>query len=205
MQELNKDTDTEVLIEKAKAGNKNARGALVKKFERKVYNIALKITSDEEEAGDVVQETFKKVLEKLDTFRGDSKFSTWLYRVTVNTALMKKRKEKRKNSISLDKPFNSSNSDNFKRQYEDNWTSDPLNKVEKKEIGEVIDKAIQQLPDKYRPAIILKDIQGFSNKEGARIMNISVPAFKSRAHRARLKVREKLDEYFKKSEVKNGL
>ncbi len=199
------DKDTEFLIAKAKTGNKGSRGELVKKFENKVYNIALKITGNKEDAGDVVQETFKKVLEKLDTFRGESKFSTWLYRVTVNTALMKKRKQKRQNSVSLDKPINTYGGFTLKQQYEDNWSPDPLNKVEREEIGKTIDEAVKELPDKYRTAIVLKDIQGFSNKEGAKIMNISVPAFKSRAHRARLKVREKLNEYFSKSRFENEL
>jgi RNA polymerase sigma-70 factor (ECF subfamily) len=195
MRTLNKTTD-EQLVAEALAGDDNAFEELVVRYEKKMYNLAYRITGNEDDASDVLQDTFLQALRKLHTFKGESKFSTWLYRIAANASLMKKRKDKNNTSISLDKEYMSDKGDEIKRQYKDDWAHNPLDILEDKELRDTLYNAIYTLPKEYKVPLILRDIDGLSNEEVTKILNLSLPAVKSRVHRARFFIREKLNEYF---------
>lgn len=181
------------LVDKAKAGELKAFEALMNRYEKKVYGIAYRMTGNRQDAEEVLQETFLSVYKSLNRFKGKSSFSTWLYRIAVNAALMKLRK-KRVQTVSLDEPLTSDDGNHLRREVVD-WST-PEELVERKRLMEVVHKAIDSLPDTYRVIVLLRDGEGLSNSEIARILKMSVPAVKSRLHRARMHLRSKLSEYF---------
>jgi RNA polymerase sigma-70 factor (ECF subfamily) len=196
-------TDDELLVD-ARNGNKRAFGKLVTRYEKKIYNLAYRITGNFEDASDIFQDTFAQAFRKLSTFKGESKFATWLYRIAVNLSLMKKRKDKKRYTYSLDETIFNVQGDVQRQQLRYDWSETPLDKLEHKELSEMLNKAISKLPPKYKAALVLRDINGLSNKEVANILDISLASTKSRIHRARLLLREKLTKYFKDTKGKNG-
>ena len=183
------------LIKEAKKGNAQAFEKLIKQHEQKIYNLLLKMTNNREFAEDLFQETFLTVWKKIKSFKGNSEFSTWLYRIAVNTVLMKHRK-KTINSVSFDTPILTSTGE-IKRDFGDDWSKNPLATLENKELKEELNKAIKSLPDKYRTVLVLRDIEYMSNEEVRKILKISIPSVKSRLHRARLFLRDRISKYFK--------
>jgi RNA polymerase sigma-70 factor (ECF subfamily) len=152
------------------------------------------MTETDEDAEDVLQEAFIKAFRSLKGFKGESKFSTWLYRITVNLALMKLRKKKI-DAVSLDEPI-STDEGAVQREIEDEGL-DPLAELIESESMEVLDKAINELPKSYRAVFVLRHVEGLSTEETARILNITIPAVKSRLHRTRLMLKEKLIGHLK--------
>ncbi|HAM38812.1 MAG: hypothetical protein A2474_06620 [Elusimicrobia bacterium RIFOXYC2_FULL_34_12] len=183
------------LIKEAKKGNAQAFEKLIKQHEQKIYNLLLKMTNNRVFAEDLFQETFLTVWKKIKSFKGNSEFSTWLYRIAVNTVLMKHRK-KTINSVSFDTPILTSTGE-IKRDFGDDWSKNPLATLENKELKEELNKAIKSLPDKYRTVLVLRDIEYMSNEEVRKILKISIPSVKSRLHRARLFLRDRISKYFK--------
>lgn len=192
MSERSNQTDRD-LVKKAKAGQLKAFEDLMNKYERKVYSIAYRMTGNREDAEEVLQETFLSVYKSLSKFKGKSSFSTWLYRIAVNAALMKLRKKKVE-TVSLDEPLISDDGNHLRREVVD-WST-PEDLVEQKRLMEVISKAIDSLPNTYRAVILLRDGEGLTNSEVAKILKTSVPAVKSKLHRARMHLRSNLSEYF---------
>ncbi len=182
------------LVERAKGGELKAFEELMNKYEEKVYSIAYRMTGNREDAEEILQETFLSVYKSLGRFKGKSRFSTWLYRIAVNASLMRLRKTKKKaETLSLDEPIGGDNS-HPKREVVD-WST-PEDIVERKRLMEVITAAIDSLPETYRAIVLLRDGEGLSNSEVAKILKTSIPAVKSKLHRARMHLREKLSEYF---------
>jgi RNA polymerase sigma-70 factor (ECF subfamily) len=186
----------QTLIEKAKAGDTRAFDVLVKRHESKIYNLLLGITGSRTAADDLFQESFLTAWRKIRSFRGDSSLSTWLYRIAVNTALMKKRKKGRVNTVSIDAPIVLDGKD-VKREFQDDWSKSPLASMENTELKERVSKAIGALPEKYKAVLIMRDMEGLSNEEVKKVLNISLPSVKSRLHRARFAVRNELSKYFR--------
>lgn len=182
------------LIEKTKNGDNSAFEELVKKYEQKIYNLALRLTSNPEEAGDILQETFLKAYRSLNSFKGEANFSTWLYRIAMNIALMRKRKEKGKIFESLDRILPTTEGELHKEIPD--WSTNPEAEIENKEVRNILTNALASLPDDYRAVLVLRDIQNLSNKEVSEILKLSIPAVKSRLHRARLFLREEVSKYF---------
>lgn len=133
---------------------------------------------------------------KLLTFKGESNFSTWLYRIAVNTCLMKKRKRKQMKVVSMDTPLITRKEDELKRELPEDWSKSPSATLSNKELREKLNRAISKLPEDYKTTFILRDINNLSTEETARILKLSPPAVKSRLHRARLFLREELSKYF---------
>ena len=186
-----------VLIKKSQEGDYTAFEILVQRHEKKIYNLAYRMMGNQEDASDILQETFLQAFRKLATFKGESEFSTWLYRIAVNLCLMKKRKGKRIKTVSLDIPVLTQKEDGLKREIYDDWSESPLATLENKELKKVLSAAIDSLPAEYRTVFLLRNLDGLSNEATAKILKISVPAVKSRLHRARLFLRDKLSQYFK--------
>ncbi len=196
---LNRDklSDEELVRLFVENGDEEAFNEIINRYEDKIYGLALRVTRNPSDAEEVMQEVFLTLIKKIDTFRGESKFSSWLYRVTMNTSYMHLRKNtKYENNISLEDyvPYNE---DGTLHGIKDrDWSNRPDKALLSNESLEIIERAIEELPEPYRAVFILKDIEGFSNEEAAEILKLSVPATKSRLHRARLFLRDKLSDYF---------
>ncbi|MCL4509666.1 MAG: sigma-70 family RNA polymerase sigma factor [Bacteroidetes bacterium] len=187
--------DDTKLIEASKAGDKRAFGKLVKKYEQLVYSFSFKICRDKDKADEVLQETFVNAYRGLKSFSGNSKFSTWLYRIVTNNCLMMHRKESREPVVSLDEANLFHGTDELQIPH---WGETPQDSVLNKELKEILDEAIQKLPLDYRIVFVMRDVEGLSTEEVGKALKLSVPAVKSRLHRARLFLREELNPYFAK-------
>ncbi|MCZ6865224.1 MAG: sigma-70 family RNA polymerase sigma factor, partial [Candidatus Dadabacteria bacterium] len=171
---------------------------IVSRYANKIYGFALRITRNSSDAEEVFQEVFLTLTKKLDTFRGESKFSSWLYRITVNATYMYLRSQKKHESnISLENyyPYDEKGT-LMGRVMAKDWSSRPDIIIFSNEALKIIDKSINELPESYRTVFHLKDVEGLSNEEVADILEISIPAVKSRLHRARLFLRDRLSDYF---------
>jgi len=179
------------IIKRAKQGDRQAQAHIVKMYEKMVYNLALRLLGNEDLAESVLQETFLKVLQALPNFQERSQLSTWIYRIATNQALMRLRSKKRRQQ-SFDENIEDENRDysSFMHSVE----KDPLDSLINKELKEKMDQAIEQLPENYRTAFVLKDIEGLALKEIAEMLELSLPAVKSNLHRARVALRNKLGE-----------
>ncbi len=186
----------EELVKNAKKGDTLAFEQLVQRYEGKIYNLIYRMVEDKTVAKDILQETFIKVYRSLPAFRENSKFSTWLYRIAINFCLMHARKKKKK-TFSFDELIQTEE-DEIPKDIPD-WSSNPEATLQNKELKKKLENAISSLPDKYKSVLILRDIDGLSNKEVSKILNITVPAVKSRVHRAREFLREQLSEYFSRN------
>jgi RNA polymerase sigma-70 factor (ECF subfamily) len=192
--------DEAQLVSASKAGESAAFEELVNRYERKIFRLGMNITQNREDAEDVMQDAFMKAYQHLDRFQGDSRFYTWLVRIAVNEALMKLRK-RRPNQVSLDEPLSDSDGDDsYFREIED-WGPSPEKRFAQTELNEILNSVISELDPIFRVAFLLRDVEGLSTEETAQILGISTAAVKSRLLRARLKLRQKLNKYFKRSEA----
>ena len=188
--------DEQALVERARAGDTQAFTQLVDRYERKIFRLARNITQNDEDAEDVLQESFLKAYSNLENFQMHSKFYTWLVRIAVNEALMKLRKRKSDRSVSLDEPHET-DEDTVTREIAV-WDDDPEKKYSREELRDILQKAVEQLKPAFRTVFVLRDIEELSTEETAEALGISVPAVKSRLLRARLQLREKLTRLFKR-------
>lgn len=185
------------LVELAKAGDRKALATLVKNHEQTVYNFSFKICRDRDKAENIMQETFFSMVKHLNQFDGNSRLSTWLYRIVSNHCLMQARKEKNKYFISLNEN-DDEDSELYTDKYVADWSRIPDSVTENKELKEVLDKAIQNLAPEYRIVFLLRDVEGLSTEETAQATDLSIPAVKSRLHRARAFLRKEINQAFAK-------
>jgi len=185
------------LVTAAQGGDISAFETLVNRYERKIFRLGMNITGSREDAEDVMQEAFLKAYEHLPEFQRNSRFYTWLVRIAVNQALMKLRK-RRPNELSLDQEVETGE-DSFFRDVED-WGPSPEERYRQAELQGILSEVIGELDPPFRIVFQLRDIEELSTEETAEILKLSVPAVKSRLLRARLKLRQKLNRYFRQSE-----
>lgn len=188
--------DESALVAKAKAGDAQAFSDLVNHYERKIYRLAKHITQNDEDAEDVLQETFLKAYEHLENFQGNSKFYTWIVRIAVNESLMKLRKRKSDRTVPLDEPVDTG--EEMVAREIAVWEDNPEQRYGRDEMQEILNSAVQSLKPDFRTVFILRDIEELSTEETAETLGISIPAVKSRLLRARLALREKLTRQFKR-------
>ena len=181
------------LISKAQSGDKKALAELVGNYEKTVYNFSFKICRDPERAENTMQETFLSMIKSLHQFDGKSKLSTWLYRIVMNHCLMELRKKKH-NFISLDDDESEIPEDKLIPD----WSNVPSDVTENAELKRILDEAINKLALDYRVVFILRDVNGLSTEETANIADLSVPAVKSRLHRARAFLRNEISKVLEK-------
>ena len=191
-------SDEVQLVERARAGDLEAFEELLGRHQQRVMRVVLSILKEPMDAEEVAQDVFLTVFEEIDHFRGDSSFSTWLHRVAVNAALMRRRKSKADRSVPLDDVMPSFDERGHLAVDIADWSQQAGDPVLAREAGEVIEAAVEKLDEMYRTVFGLRDVQGFSTEETAEILELSVPAVKSRLHRARLFLRRELAEYFEK-------
>lgn len=183
------------LLDGLRAGDPTAYRQFVESNSANVYNLALKLLGDEQEAEDVLQETFLNAFKAIDRFEGRSQLSTWLYRIAYNASLMRLRKREKMATFSLDEPLSGSGEEHVSRPLVD-WSMMPDDQLLSAEAQQEMDRAITGLPEILRSAFVLRDIQGMSGQETAEVLGITVQAVKNRLHRARLRLREQLSDYF---------
>jgi RNA polymerase sigma-70 factor, ECF subfamily len=189
--------DEHLLVAAAKKGDTAAFEELVNRYESKIFRLTSNITHNREDAEDAMQDAFLKAYSHLDSFKGDSRFYTWLVRIAANEALMRLRK-RRPNQLSLDEPIETDNeSDLLPREIED-WRPNPEKEYGEAETNKILAEVIEKLEPDYRIVLVLRDLEELSTQETAETLGLSVTAVKSRLLRARLKLREKLDRYFRK-------
>lgn len=181
-------------LTRLQAGDPLAFAQFVEDNQDRIYNLALKMLNDPHEAEDVLQETFLNAYKALPDFKGRSSLSTWLYRIASNASLMRLRK-KRPDTVSVDEPLILEAGESLPRQLAD-WSSLPEDELLNSESRQVMDEAISQLPESLRIVFILRDIEGLSTAETGEVLDLSDGVVKTRLHRARLWLRERLSTYF---------
>lgn len=194
--------DDTSLVLLAKQGNFSAFEKLIKRYEDRIYSLAYRILHDKEEAYDVLQETTISAFKNLHKFKLKSSFSTWLYKIALNFVLMRKRKQKSlsKKAQLVNVEDETTVADIAKTTSEaqqeiTDWSENPMVSLEREELNEVLTNSLNKLPEKYRNVIILKELEGRSVEEVAKILGLSIPAVKTRLHRGRLYLRWLLDKY----------
>ena len=181
-------------LEKLQAGDPEEFSHLVDAYSSKIYRLAIKMLNHQQDAEDVLQETFLKAYRGLKSFDGRSKLSTWLFRIATNEALMVLRR-KHLNVISIDEPVETEEGEQEPVQIVD-WCCLPENELLSDESRERLDKAVQRLPESLRVVFLLRDINDMSTHETGEILGLSDTAVKTRLSRARLRLREDLSSYF---------
>ena len=173
------------VIRRVQRGDTDAFEALVAAYEKNVFNVALQMTGNREDAQDMTQEAFLKAYSSLSSFRGDSKFSSWLYRIVSNVCLDFKRRQGRRPSSSL--TVEDDEGENIQLDIADESQS-PEALLERKMTREAVRAGLQQLPDEQRQILLLREIQGLSYEEIGEAMGLEAGTVKSRIFRARKKL-----------------
>jgi RNA polymerase sigma-70 factor (ECF subfamily) len=181
-------TDQE-LLEKARSGDSSAVDELLARYERQVFRFGLRMCGNEEDAREVLQETLLAAFRNVRTFRGDAQLSTWLYQIARSYCIKSRRRGagEPEQTEALDKP---------EAAAVPSAEAQPDAQAHAREIGALLQAAILSLPESQREVLVLRDVEGLSAEEAARVIGIEVGALKSRLHRARMDLREKLVTFF---------
>jgi RNA polymerase sigma factor (sigma-70 family) len=175
------------LIELARAGDRAAFEELVRRHADRLYAVVLRLSGGPEEAEDITQEAFLRAWRSIKSFRGRSRFFTWLYRIGINEA---KRRHERRPAAGSATSIEDSRLDDTP-----DWSESPERRAQQRDERAVLERAVRALPFKYRAPLILRDVEGLSTAEAAELMGLHEAAFKSRLHRARLSVRRALEDH----------
>lgn len=166
---------------------------LLERYGSKVLNLAMRITRNQEDSEEILQDVFTTVFTKIGSFAHKSQFSSWLYRVTMNSSFMKIRARNRRRTVSLE---------DVEPSIRQNWVGhrtemfDVTFMSSRHELRDAIQTAVERLPEDYRAIFILRDIDGLSNEAVSRVLQLSIPAVKSRLHRSRLLMRQQLKVHY---------
>ncbi len=184
------------LVEALRRGDEAAPELLLETYGDRVYRLAIRITGNEQDAEEVAQDALWTATRKIETFKGESAFGSWVYRITANTAYQKLRgRRSRRNEVLWDdlQPV----FDDHRRHSEPvvDWSGKAEEPALQTELRTVLTTAINELPADYRTAFLMHDVEGLSNPEIAETLHLSLPAVKSRVHRSRLFLRERLSRY----------
>jgi len=181
--------DDHSLVKACRAGQTEAFGALVERYQDRLYSTILRLIGSAEDAKDVLQDTFLRAFEKLDQFQGDSSFYTWVYRIAVNLALSGHRRHRARSMLRY-------HGERPGRQGEDpadeSADADPTSSLERAEREQIVEDALNQLCPDHRAVVVLKDFDGRRYEEISVILDIPVGTVRSRLHRARCELRDRL-------------
>jgi RNA polymerase sigma-70 factor (ECF subfamily) len=184
------------LVDALRRQEPGAPEALVAAYGDRVYRLAIRITGNEQDAEEVVQDALWTAARKIDTFKGESAFGSWLYRITANTAYQKLRgRQGRRQEISWEDLLPAFDEQGQHAEPVGDWSARVEEPALQTELRSVLTDAINDLPDDYRTTFLLHDVEGLSNPEIAETLHISLPAVKSRVHRSRLFLRQRLSDY----------
>ena len=186
----------EALVLDLQNGNLDAYDKLAEIYQKKIYGLSFHLTRNQMDAQDVTQEVLLTLFRKINMFQGKSAFSSWVYRIAVNASYMKLRSKKKEPNVSIDELMPSFNSAGFQQEKIQDWSENTESLLFTKETRDVINKAVDLLPEKEKVVFLLRDVEGLSSEKAGEILDLTVPAVKSRLHRARLFLRKKLSNYF---------
>jgi RNA polymerase sigma-70 factor (ECF subfamily) len=183
------------LVEALRRQETGAIETLIARYGDRVYRLAMRITGNRADAEEVVQDAILRVVRKIDTFRGESAFGSWVYRIVSNAAYGRHRPPRAWIEIPLDEALPAF--DEYGRHASPfrDWSSSVHDPAVQQQLRDVLTSALDELPPQYRAAIVLRDVEGLSTAEVADALGISVPAAKARAHRARLWLRNRLSTF----------
>ena len=194
------ESDDRTLLDKAVAGDAGALEALMGRHAGRVYRLAFGITRNPADAEEVVQDVFLTVVRKGGGFEGQAALATWMYRVTMNAALNRRRGKRHELEVSLEEHLPTYTEDGHRAGDRSDllvdWSSTPEERALSGESRRVLESAIDSLPEHYRAVLILRDVEELSNEEVASIVGDSLASVKSRLHRARMALREQLTRHF---------
>lgn len=190
----------EALVDRAKAGDFAAFEQLVSAHQERVYRLALRMMGTESDAQEVVQDALLSAWRNLQKFEGKSQFGSWLYRIAANAALMMLRTRRRHPQVSMEEVTalgaDETGVDGFGAGAGDDWSKRPDDQLQSSELRAAIQSAVDALPESSRQVFMVRDVDGLSTEETAETLGLSVPAVKTRLHRARLALREAISRYF---------
>lgn len=190
------------LVSRFRVKDETALEALMAQYGTKMFSLALRLTGNRQDAEEVLQDVFLTVFQKIDKFREESTLSSWMYRITTNAALMKLRKRPKIREIPLEEELGPAmTKEGMIAEPVTDWSRLPNDELDRKELVHRLEEGIQKLPSEYRSVFVLRDIEGLSAEETGQILHISVPALKSRLHRARLFLRKELAHYASTSQI----
>lgn len=178
-----------------RSGDRAEFAKVVEAYSERIYRLALKMLRDEQDAEDILQETFIKAYDGFKDFQGKSKISTWLYRIATNEALMFLRRKKDR-KIPLDAPVETDDGGSYTPINLVDWCCLPEDELLSSEAMDYLDRAVDQLTEAMRVTFLLRDVEGLSTSEAAEVLNISESAVKTRLSRARMHLRERLSGYY---------
>jgi RNA polymerase sigma-70 factor, ECF subfamily len=181
----------EELVDRARAGDRGALDLLVERHSPRVYGVALRLVGDREAAEEVLQDTFLHVIERLDTFRGEARFSTWLFRIATNAALARRRTRRREEAVSLEAclPTYDETGRMARLDLDYGRAARAEEVLERAELAGKAREALAGLPEAYRDAFVLRDLEELSTAETAEVLGVGVDVVRQRVHRARLMLR----------------
>ncbi|HEY5190752.1 MAG TPA: sigma-70 family RNA polymerase sigma factor [Candidatus Deferrimicrobium sp.] len=182
-------------------GSPSAVDELLRRYQGKIFNLAMSILKNESDAEEAAQDVFMTVIRKADTFQGNSAFYSWMYRICVNTCLMRLRGKRRNETVSIEEFMPVFTDEGMHASPMDDWSKEVERDALNDELGQMIRKFTEELSEKYRVVFVLSDVEGLSNEETAKILGLTVPAIKSRLHRARLCLREQLSRYLQEGKA----
>ncbi len=185
------DASDEILVAAIRAGDDTAFDTLVMRYQERVHRLARRLSGDANDAEEILQDTFMQVYRKLDTFRGDSRFSTWLYRVATNCALMHRRSRQRHQAESLEAylPLFDESGRHARIDVDYSRAARVDEILERQQLAEAAMRALAGLPEMYRSVFVLRDLEELSTAEAAEVLQIEPSAVRQRLHRARLMLR----------------
>src|SRR6266498_4620867 len=184
------------LVERLRRHEPSAADTLVGTFGDRVYRLAIRITGNEQDAEEVVQDALWTAARKIDTFKGESAFGSWLYRIAANAAYQKLRaRQSKRHEVAWADLSPSFDDQGHHAEPVGDWSAKVEEPALQTELRAVLTTAINDLPGDYRTAFVLHDVEGLSNPEIAETLNISLAAVKSRVHRSRLFLRQRLAQY----------
>jgi RNA polymerase sigma-70 factor, ECF subfamily len=190
------------LVERARGRNLAAFEELVSRHEERLYRVAMRLVRNENDAQEVLQDALLSAWQNLDSFAGRAQFGTWIYRVTVNGALMLLRSRRRRPTVSvedLEPQALDQAVDESQASSGSDWSKRPDEQLQSGELKSHIEVALDGLPEILRLVFLLRDVEGLSTEETAEVLNVTVPTVKTRLHRARLALRHAITEYFEKN------
>lgn len=193
----------ELLVARARGKDEAAFEELVSRYEDKLYRLAMRFVRNETDAQEILQDAFLSAWRNLPTFEGRAQFGSWMYRVTVNAALMLLRSRNRHPEVTVDDvepaALNEAvaESGQMMRSNAD-WSQRPDDQLQSEELRKHIQTSVDALPEGLRTVFLLRDVEELSTEDTAELLQLSVPAVKTRLHRARLALREAIGRYFAK-------
>ena len=195
----------EQLVKNLQEGKCESFEQLANLYQKKIYALSFNLTRNEMDSEDVTQEVLLTLFKKIHTFQGRSAFSSWVYRITLNATYMRLRRRKKEQSISIEELLPSFNGAGYQQDKIQDWSEKADSLLFDNEMRETIQKAVNLLPDKEKVVFLLRDVEGLSTDKVSEILDLTVPAVKSRLHRARLFLRKKLASYFDEYKVRKEI